>query len=70
MLVICSVTDTLILNTNYYGTTFSGMPLGNRNVRTSIYSLFQKTRAAQNVAPEGIQTHHLINKFMINTLGN
>ena len=57
-------------NTNFYGTTFGGMPgsvnssqimrLWNRNVRTSVYSLYRRTRAAQNVAPEWIRTQHLL----------
>ena len=32
------------------------MRRGNRSVRTSVYSLFRRTRAAQNVAHEGIRT--------------
>ena len=35
------------------------MRCGNRSVRTSVYSLFWRTRVAQNVAPEGIRTRHL-----------
>ena len=32
------------------------MRCGNRSVRTSVYSLFRRTRVAQNVAPKGIRT--------------
>ena len=57
------------LNINYwYGTTCSGMP-GSfnssqmnawfRSVRTLVKSLFWRTRAVQNIAPEGIRTQHL-----------
>ena len=65
MLVICSVTDTL--NTNYYGTTFGGMPGSFNSSQINdcvdgigvLGPLFQRTWAAQIVAPEGIQTQHL-----------
>ena len=36
------------------------MHCGNRSVRTLVYSLFQRSRAAQNVASERIQTQHLL----------
>ena len=67
MLVTCSVTGHSI-STNYYGTTFCGMPgsFNSSQINACVmgigvlgprYSLFQRTRAAQNVAPE-IQTLH------------
>ena len=36
------------------------MRRGNRSVRILVYSLFRNTRAAQNIAPEGIRTQHLL----------
>ena len=38
------------------------MHRGNRSVRTSVHSLFRRTRAAQNVAPEGIRTRQETDK--------
>ena len=38
------------------------MRRGNSSVRTLVYSLFQRTRAAQNVAPKGIRTSRMPGK--------
>ena len=73
MLVICSVTDTLSTPTisiteppsvecqdlSIPNRSMHASDRGNRSVRTSVYSLFRRTRAAQNVALEGIRTRHL-----------
>ena len=66
MLIICSVTDSLSTPTitephsvecqQCQLLTDQCLRSGSMNVRTSDYSLFQRTRAAQNVALEGIQT--------------
>ena len=39
--------------------TDQSMHHGNRSVRALVYSLFPRTRAVQNVAPEGIRAQHL-----------
>ena len=59
------------LNTNYYETMIGGIPgsfnsshinacCRNRNLWTSVFSLFQRSRAEQTVAPKGIQTKHFL----------